>query len=64
MKQDWCNIPVRISWHSGDQKRAMERWLEENVDQRDWDRETQYAYNTYFFARAKDATMFALRWSS
>jgi hypothetical protein len=63
MKQDWCNIPVRISWHSGDYQIAMERWLEENVDQRDWDRETQYAHLTYFFARAKDATMFALRWS-
>ena len=63
MKQDWY-IPVRISWHSSDRLIAMERWLEENVHRHDWDYEGHYGYRTYFFSRAKDATMFALRWAS
>jgi hypothetical protein len=68
MKQDWCNIPVKVAVHSNEEKSDVITWLRHNIDDRDYDCDyTQYLamrnYITVFFAKSKDAMLFSLYWS-
>ncbi|NDB83502.1 MAG: hypothetical protein EB127_12360 [Alphaproteobacteria bacterium] len=67
MKQDYCNIPIKVVWRSMRQRDELVRWLEHNIDSYDYDY-TQYldTYDniiTVYFAKSKDAILFSLRWS-
>jgi hypothetical protein len=67
-KRDWCNIPVRVRWQSSDQWWDLRIWLQENVDDMDYDAAgtdlMDINNRVVWFARKQDAVMFALRWSS
>ena len=66
-KADWCNIRVSIPWCSTGHFRDLRIWLLDNVDERDWDfygtDSKNHNNRIYYFARQKDAVLFALRWS-
>lgn len=68
MKQDYCNIPVKVPVFSRGQNRELVSWLRNNIDHRDYDYSYLY-FDTYdntvtvFFAKKKDAVLFTLRWS-
>ena len=66
-KRDWCNIPVSVPWRSTGQWRDLRCWLVDNVDDMDYDAAgvdlEDYDNRVFYFAREKDAILFALRWS-
>lgn len=66
-KRDWCNIAVSVPWRSPGQWRDLRIWLQENVHDMDYDAAgtdlMDLHHRVFYFARAKDATLFALRWS-
>jgi hypothetical protein len=65
MKLDWCNIQVSIPWRSTGHFRDLQIWLLDNVDERDWDfdgADTKNPNNRlFYFAKERDACLFALR---
>lgn len=66
-KRDWCTIPVHVPWRSTGHWRDLRIWLIENVDDMDYDAAgvdlADYDKRIFYFARKKDAVLFALRWS-
>lgn len=65
-KRDRCDIPVSVTWLSTDQWRDLRIWLVEHVD--DMDYIVAVGGNNdkrvlFYFAREKDAVLFALKWS-
>ena len=66
-KRDWCNIPVKVQWQGSSQWRDLRIWLQQHVH--DWDYDAAGAdlmdhdKRVFYFARERDATMFALRWA-
>lgn len=66
-KRDWCNIAVSVPWRSHGQWRDLRIWLQENVNDMDYDAAgvdlEAYDRRVFYFARKKDAVWFALRWS-
>ena len=67
MKADWCNKGVAMPWKGKDHFTRVLLWLEDNVDERDWDWDVinieQEQHRVYYFAHERDAVWFALRWS-
>jgi hypothetical protein len=66
-KRDWCNIPVSVPWRSPGQWRDLRIWLQENVNDMDYDDAgvdlADYNKRVIYFAKEKDAAWFALRWA-
>ena len=67
-KQDWCNIPVKVTYKGIRQWRELRYWLSVNVDDFDYDCTGQDVLTdrnnrVIYFARRQDAVMFALRWA-
>lgn len=66
-KRDWCNIPVQVQWQGSSQWQDLRVWLQEHVH--DWDYDAagvdidKHIWRVIWFARERDAVMFALRWS-
>lgn len=66
-KRDWCTIPVTVPWRSYEQWRDLRIWLSKNVHDMDYDAAgvdlLEYDNRVFYFARKKDAILFALRWT-
>lgn len=66
-KRDWCTIPVHVPWRSTGQWRDLRIWLIENVHDMDYDAAgvdlEDYDRRVFYFARRKDAVLFALKWA-
>ena len=65
-KRDWCNIPIRVTWHSTGQWRDLRIWLIDNVNELDYEvcgvDLDDYNKRIIYFAREKDALWFSLKW--
>ena len=67
MKADWCNIPVSMSWKGSEHFIELLKWLDSNIDKRDWDwdvvrDDNKDHHRIYYFAHERDAVEFSLRW--
>lgn len=68
MKKYWCTIPVSFPWKSTGHFRDVQIWLLDNVPfAGDYDfvglDDENPENRVYYFAKEKDATLFALRWA-
>lgn len=66
-KRDWCNIPVSVPWRSTGNFRDLQIWLLDNINSLDYNLDG-VDYNDLdnrivYFARERDAVLFALRWT-
>lgn len=66
MNEDWCNIPVSISWDTVNTFMGVKQWLEENVNSLDYRiagaDPRDNTRSLVFFARKQDAMLFTLSW--
>ena len=67
MKLDWCNKGVAMPYKGSEHLLQLLEWLENNIDERDWDWDVTSANEgydrIYYFAHERDAVQFALRWA-